>query len=221
MRIVDRFLAWIRAEDAAEEEYEDTADMFDQGRTKIVVGLGNPGRQYAQTRHNFGFFVVDELATRTSAPTSRKRMNAEISETRYDSDRLILVMPQTYMNASGVAVSQIMQWYKVAPEDVLIVVDDLDLRFGQIRLRAQGSAGGHNGLKSIFKEVGTQEIPRLRIGIGRSNNQTVAHVLSKFAPEEQEALPGVVREAADAVELWLRDGIIEAMNQVNGASKPV
>lgn len=221
MSIVDRFRAWIRAEDVTEDQYEDTDEMFDRGRTKVVVGLGNPGRQYAQTRHNFGFFVVDEMAKRTSAPSSRKRMNAEVSEARYGDDRLILVMPQTYMNASGVAVREIMRWYKVEPEDVLVVVDDLDLRFGQIRLRPRGSAGGHNGLKSIFKEIGTQEIPRLRLGIGRNGDRAVAHVLSRFSPEEQEALPGLVDEAADAVELWLERGIIEAMNLINGASRTV
>ena len=195
--------------------------MFERGTTKIVVGLGNPGRQYAQTRHNFGFFVVDELANRTNAPMSRKRMKAEISEARYQDDRLILVMPQTYMNASGTAVREVMRWYKVDPEDVLIVVDDLDLRSGQIRLRARGSAGGHNGLKSIFQEIGTQEIPRLRVGIGRSGNHAVGHVLSKFSPEEQETLPDLISAAADAVETWLREGSLEAMNLINGASRHV
>jgi PTH1 family peptidyl-tRNA hydrolase len=150
---------------------------------------------------------------------SRKRMNAEISETRFGDDRLILVMPQTYMNASGVAVREIMRWYKVAPEDVLVIVDDLDLRFGQLRLRARGSAGGHNGLKSIFQETGTQEIPRLRVGIGRSGHHAIGHVLSKFSKEEQEHLPNVIGEAADAVETWLRKGITEAMNTVNGTSR--
>lgn len=220
MPILERFRAWIRAEELAEHRgNEDTSEMFDRGKTKIVVGLGNPGRQYAETRHNFGFFVVDELAKRTSAPSSRKRMNAEIAEARYRDERLILVMPQTFMNASGVAVREIMRWYKVVPEDVLVVVDDLDLRFGQIRLRARGSAGGHNGLKSIFQETGTQEIPRLRVGIGRSGNHAIGHVLSKFSKEEQDVLPDVVREAADAVETWLQKGVLEAMNLVNGTSR--
>ena len=220
MSILRRFRAWIRAEElAGNEGNEATSEMFDRGSTKIVVGLGNPGRQYAGTRHNFGFFVVDEIARRTSAPSSRKRMNAEISEARYGEDRLILVMPQTYMNASGVAVREIMRWYKVPPEDVLVVVDDLDLRFGQLRLRARGSAGGHNGLKSIFQETGTQEIPRLRVGIGRSGNHAIGHVLSKFSKEEQDVLPDVVAEAADAVETWLQKGVFEAMNLVNGTSR--
>lgn len=219
MSLFSRFRAWILAEDAAGEREEDTHEMFDRGRTRIIVGLGNPGRQYAQTRHNFGFFVVDELAQRTNAPSSRKRMNAEVSETRYDGDRLVLVMPQTFMNASGVAVREIMRWYKVAPEDVLIIVDDLDLRYGQIRLRARGGAGGHNGLKSIFQEIGTQEIPRLRIGIGRSGRHAVGHVLSKFTEEERETLPGLISEAADAAETWLREGTLEAMNLINGKGR--
>lgn len=222
MNLIGRFRAWIRAEDMADNtENEDTTEMFDRGNTRIVVGLGNPGRKYAQTRHNMGFLVVDELARRTNAPSSRKRMNAEISEARYDGDRLVLVMPQTYMNESGIAVREIMRWYKVDPEDVLVVVDDLDLRYGQIRLRARGSAGGHNGLKSIFREIGTQEIPRLRIGIGRSGNHAIGHVLSKFSPEEQENLPGVTAAAADAVETWLQQGVLEAMNLINGASRHV
>jgi peptidyl-tRNA hydrolase, PTH1 family len=130
-------------------------------------------------------------------------------------------MPQTFMNNSGVAVREIMRWYKAKPEDVLVVVDDLDLPYAQIRLRARGSAGGHNGLKSIFQETGTQEIPRLRIGIGRSGHHAIGHVLSKFSPEEQESLPRVIDEAADAVELWLQKGVLEAMNLINGASRPV
>lgn len=220
MTLFERFRAWIRAEDMPAED-EDTPDMFDRGTTKIVVGLGNPGRQYAQTRHNFGFMVVEELARRTGAPSPRKRMNAEITETRFDGDRLVLVMPQTFMNDSGIAVREIMRWYKVAPEDVLVVVDDLDLRFGQIRLRARGSAGGHNGLKSIFKEIGTQEIPRLRLGIGRSGTHAIGHVLARFSEDEQRELPALVGEAADAVELWLRKGALEAMNLINGASRHV
>lgn len=222
MTLIGRLRAWIRAEDVADNtENEDTTEMFDRGNTRIVVGLGNPGRKYAQTRHNMGFLVVDELARRTSAPSSRRRMNAEISEARYDGDRLVLVMPQTYMNESGIAVREIMRWYKADPEEVLIVVDDLDLRYGQIRLRARGSAGGHNGLKSIFREIGTQEIPRLRIGIGRSGNHAIGHVLSKFSPEEQENLPQVTGAAADAVETWLQKGALEAMNLINGASRHV
>ena len=205
----------------ADFENEDESSMIDSGRTRVVVGLGNPGRKYADTRHNLGFFVVDELARRTSAPTSRKRMQAEISETKLNGDRLVLVMPQTFMNDSGLAVREIVRWYKVPLEDLLIIVDDLDLPFGQMRIRARGSAGGHNGLKSIFQQLGTQEIPRLRVGIGRGGNHAIAHVLSRFSPEEREALPAVIDRAADAVELCATEGILRAMDQTNGVGSAV
>lgn len=198
--------------------------MFDRGKTKVIIGLGNPGRKYAGTRHNFGFIVVEELARRTSAPTSRQRMKAEITETKFGSDRLVLAMPQTYMNESGVSVREIMRWYKAPSDDVLIIVDDVDLPYGQIRLRSKGSAGGHNGLKSIFQQLGTQEIPRLRIGIGRGGGgggHTVGHVLSRFSPEEQAKLPDILGRAADGAELWLREGILEAMNELNTTTSPV
>ena len=205
------------AGDAARTEGQDDGMWMDGGRTLVVVGLGNPGPKYAGTRHNMGFLVVDELARRTGAPASKRRMQAEISETRLDGQRLVLAMPQTYMNDSGRAVREIVRWYKVPLEDLLVVIDDLDLPFGQLRLRARGSAGGHNGLKSILQLLGTQEVPRLRVGIGRGGNHAVAHVLSRFSPEEQAALPEVVARAADAVELWARRGIGEAMNTVNAA----
>jgi peptidyl-tRNA hydrolase, PTH1 family len=218
LRALRAFLTGDATDDAPTE---DMSTMIDRGRTRVVVGLGNPGRQYADTRHNFGFFVVDELARRTGAPTSRKRMKAEITESRLGDDKLVLVMPQTFMNASGVSVREVARWYHVPPEDVLVIVDDLDLPFGQIRIRARGSTGGHNGLKSIFHEMGTQEIPRLRIGIGRKGNHAIAHVLSRFSPEEKTELPGIIGRAADAVELWSEKGIIEAMNVTNGATSPV
>lgn len=195
--------------------------MFDRGQTKVVIGLGNPGRKYAGTRHNMGFLVVDELARRHHAPTSRQRFKSEIAEVRIGGDRVVLAMPQTYMNESGLALREISRWYKATPNDILIVVDDLDQPYGQIRLRPQGSAGGHNGLKSIFQHMGTEQIPRLRVGIGRGRSgQTIAHVLSRFSEEEQKELPDILDRAADSVDLWLAHGIIEAMNRVN-ASTPV
>jgi PTH1 family peptidyl-tRNA hydrolase len=218
LRVLRAFLTGAATEDPT---LEDMSPMIDRGRTKVVVGLGNPGRQYADTRHNFGFFVVDELARRTGASVSRKRMKAEIAESRLGDNKLVLVMPQTYMNASGVAVREVARWYHVPYDDVLVVVDDLDLPFGQIRIRARGSAGGHNGLKSIFHELGTQEIPRLRIGIGRKGNHAIAHVLSRFSPEEKTELPEIIDRAADAVELWTEKGIIEAMNLTNATTTPV
>ncbi|MDQ4045623.1 MAG: aminoacyl-tRNA hydrolase [Chloroflexota bacterium] len=182
----------------------------------IIIGLGNPGRKYADTRHNIGFMVVEELARRSDGGSSRKRFRSQVLDGRLPSGRCILVQPQTYMNESGHAVREVRNWYRADPEKILIVVDDLDLPFGQLRLRQRGSAGGHNGLKSIIEQLGTQEFPRLRIGIGRGPNQAKAHVLSNFAPSEQQHVPQVVDAAADAVELWMREGITTAMNEVNG-----
>lgn len=203
-------------------EDKDEWPMPADSRTRIIVGLGNPGRQYADTRHNLGFFVVDELARRVNAPESRKRFKAEISEARRGGDRFVLVMPQTYMNESGVTVREVVRWYKVPHDHVMIVVDDLDLPFGQIRLRARGSAGGHNGLKSIFGLLGTQEIPRLRIGIGRGPGEARAHVLARFSKDEEAHLPAIIAAAADVVERWADSGMVDAMNVANDpANQPL
>lgn len=200
-----------RSDDSRNEEEPPMA-----AGTHIVVGLGNPGRNYAQTRHNLGFIVVDELARRTGESTARKRFQSELMETRHPGGKLVLMKPQTYMNRSGHAVREVLNWFRVPVEHMLIIVDDLDLPYGQIRMRAGGSAGGHNGLTSIFEQTGEKQIPRLRVGIGRGSNQAKAHVLSRFAPDEQEQLRTIVEIAADAVELWLADGIATAMNEING-----
>lgn len=184
-------------------------------RTRLVIGLGNPGQRYANTRHNAGFFVIDELARRLNAPESRKRFKGEVSEARRGSNKFILVQPQTFMNESGQTVRETVQWYKPDLSQVLIVVDDLDIPFGELRLRQRGSAGGHNGLKSIIGTLGTQDFVRLRVGIGRGKNATVAHVLSRFAPDEEAALPTLIARAADVAELWADRGVIEAMNITN------
>lgn len=205
--------------DNGEDEEEGAEQMSPTPTTRVVIGLGNPGKQYANTRHNMGFFVVDELGRRVAAPPSRKRLRAEISEASRDGARLILAMPQTFMNDSGGSVREIRGWYKVTTEQLLVIVDDLDLPFGQVRLRARGSAGGHNGLKSIFNMLGTQEISRLRVGIGRGGHTAHAHVLSRFSPAEQTELEDIVRHAADIAELWLDRGVIEAMNLANDPAR--
>ena len=219
-----RFLKSLFGRDAAPDPdlFEDQSDMPADPTTRLIIGLGNPGQKYAETRHNFGFFVVDELARRLGAPESRKRFRSEISEARRGDGRFILVQPQTYMNDSGVAVREAVQWYKIPLDQVLIVVDDLDLPFGELRLRQRGSAGGHNGLKSIFGVLGTQDISRLRIGIGRPRSATISHVLSKFSKDEEAHLPLIIAQAADTVELWADRGVVEAMNVVNDpANQPL
>ncbi len=197
------------------DEIEEASDMPAAPGTRLVIGLGNPGQRYANTRHNAGFFVVDELARRLNAPESRKRFKGEVSEARRGNEKFILVQPQTFMNESGLTVREAVQWYKPDLSQVLIVVDDLDIPFGELRLRQRGSAGGHNGLKSIIGTLGTQDFARLRVGIGRGKNATVAHVLSRFAPEEEAELPVLIATAADVVELWADRGVIEAMNIAN------
>ncbi|GIW03611.1 MAG: peptidyl-tRNA hydrolase [Thermomicrobiales bacterium] len=182
---------------------------------KIVVGLGNPGREYAETRHNIGFMVVDRLARLAGAAGWKRRFQSELCEVVIDGERLVLAKPQTYMNLSGHAVRQIAQWYRVPVSDLLIIYDDLDLPFGVLRMRARGSAGGHRGLASIIEQLGTQEIPRLRIGIGRGPGEATAHVLSRFSPEEAARLPLILDRAVEAVRLWLTAGITAAMNEIN------
>lgn len=182
---------------------------------KIIVGLGNPGREYAQTRHNIGFMVVDRLAHLAGAPSWKRRFQAELCELVIEGERVVLVKPQTYMNLSGHAVRQVVQWYRVPLSNLLVIFDDLDLPFGALRLRARGSAGGHRGLASIIEQLGTQEIPRLRIGIGRGPGEATAHVLSRFTSEEAQRLPLIIDRAVEAVRLWITAGITVAMNEIN------
>lgn len=182
---------------------------------KIIVGLGNPGREYAATRHNLGFMVVDEIARRHSVTERRNRFRAELSEVFIDGEKTILVKPQTYMNLSGSSVREVVAWYKVPLQDLLVVVDDIELPFGSIRMRAKGGSGGHNGLKSVIADVGTEDFARLRIGIGRGLGQATRQVLTRFSRDEERALSTLVSEAADCALLWRRDGIITAMNRCN------
>jgi PTH1 family peptidyl-tRNA hydrolase len=182
---------------------------------KIVVGLGNPGREYAGTRHNIGFLVFNRLARLAGGNTVKKRFRSEIVEGLIDGEKFVLVAPQTYMNLSGHAVREVVNWYHLPLDELLVVADDLDLPFGTLRMRARGSAGGHNGLASIFEQLGTQEVPRLKIGIGRGPGTATSRVLSRFSPEEERALPEMVERAASGVRLWAREGVIAAMNEVN------
>ena len=182
---------------------------------KIVVGLGNPGREYASTRHNLGFMIVDELARRAGAAGSRKRFRSEIAEGFLAGEKLVLAKPQTYMNLSGHAVREIVGWYHASRDDLLVILDDLDLPFGTLRLRADGSAGGHNGLASIVEQLGSRAVPRLRAGIGRGPGAATAQVLSRFSPDEERALPDVIAAAADCAARWAAEGITTAMNLCN------
>jgi len=182
---------------------------------KIVVGLGNPGRDYERTRHNLGFMVVDELGLRLTAGNKRSRFRATMTEAHVDGEKLVLVKPQTFMNLSGTSVREAVSWYKVRLENLLVVADDIDLPFGTIRLRAGGSSGGHNGLKSIFTALDSEQISRLKIGIGRGQGAATRQVLTRFSPEEERLLPYLVQAAADCVLDWNGNGITSAMNRCN------
>jgi PTH1 family peptidyl-tRNA hydrolase len=182
---------------------------------KIVVGLGNPGREYAATRHNLGFMVVDELARRHAAGERRNRFRSDLVEVFDDGEKIVLLKPRTYMNLSGSAVREAVNWYKTPLAEVLVVVDDIDLPFGTVRLRAKGGSGGHNGLKSIIAELGIDAFARMRIGIGRGPGHATRQVLSRFTSEEERVLPSVLETAADCVLEWARHGVIHAMNRCN------
>lgn len=189
---------------------------------KAIVGLGNPGNQYAGTRHNIGFMVIDRLAGAYSAPPSKTRFKSLVTEITIGTEKVVLLKPQTFMNLSGDAVRLMGSWYKLYADEILIVLDELDLPFGALRLRERGSAGGHNGLASVIQQLGTNEFPRLRVGIGRGRSSATTQVLSKFSPDQQRALPSVIEDAAEACRVWVSDGAVVAMNKVNAtASKPV
>lgn len=180
---------------------------------KVIVGLGNPGPQYAETRHNIGFLLVDLLAE-TLQLEFRPKFQGLLAEGVVAGERLFLLKPQTFMNLSGRSVSELTHFYKVPVEDVLIVHDDMDLPLGKIRLRPQGSAGGHNGIRSILAELGTEKFWRLKLGVGRPPRDwdPARYVLAPFPEEEIQALEDVLGRAEKATQLWLKGEIERAMN---------
>jgi len=182
---------------------------------RLVVGLGNPGRQYEHTRHNVGFMTVQKLADRYGMSFKGAKHRADIARGEIDGEPVLLAMPITYMNDSGHAVSHLVQYYHLPIEHVLIILDEMDLPFGTLRLRPSGSAGGHNGLKSIIRELGTEEFARLRVGVGRPQGSAVRHVLQPFSADEARVLPLLIDTAADAAISALQSGVQEAMNRFN------
>lgn len=184
---------------------------------KLIAGLGNPGRRYAQTRHNVGFMVVDALARRWNCPGAyHARFEAIIGQAQRGPHAVLLMQPQTYMNLSGRSVQAVRQFYKIEPADILVIYDDLDLPPGQLRIRARGSAGGQKGMADVLLRLGTTEIARLRVGIGRVHSAAAtAWVLSRFDPREQEVFAAAIETAADAAECWLSQGVAAAMNKYN------
>jgi peptidyl-tRNA hydrolase, PTH1 family len=183
---------------------------------KIVVGLGNPGDQYAQTRHNIGWMVVDRLADRAGwAGRGRTKDASAVVSGRFQGLDLMLVKPLTFMNESGLAVRKVLAREHAPREDLLVVADDFALPFGKLRFREGGGPGGHNGLASIIDELGTEKFSRLRVGIGAPGRGFIDHVLSRFEPDERQRLGELLDAAADAVETWARVGTNRAANQHN------
>jgi PTH1 family peptidyl-tRNA hydrolase len=186
--------------------------------TKLIVGLGNPGREYERTRHNVGFAVVDAFARAHGIAVSRRDHQALVGDGRVGGARVFLLKPQTYMNLSGQAVASFLRYKPVALTDLLVVTDDIALPVGRLRLRADGSAGGHNGLKSLIAHLHGPAFPRLRVGVGAPRDPSVQKdfVLGPFSRSEQPAVDEAIERAVAALEVWLAEGIERAMNRFNG-----
>jgi len=187
------------------------------GSVKLIVGLGNPGREYENTRHNIGILVAGKIAEEIQTVFKKRTSYAEWAEQSVGFGTLVLAKPRTFMNRSGLAVKKLMASYRIRDKkDILVVVDDADLPFGKIRFREKGSSGGHRGLDSIIAELGDSVFPRLRIGIGRSEGKDLqTHVLEPFASEESDQLNGVLSLGAEAAMAWAEKGCREMMNRYN------
>jgi PTH1 family peptidyl-tRNA hydrolase len=182
---------------------------------KLIVGLGNPGKKYEETRHNVGFWVIDELSRRWNISLNKEKFQGLVGEGHVLGEKVVLLKPMTYMNLSGESVRPTMNWYKADLEELIVIYDDLDLPLGKIRLRLKGSSGGHNGMKSIVAHVGTEQFKRIRIGINRppAGISVPDYVLSPFLLEEKVLAVQAVKMASDAVEAWLTEDFLKVMNR--------
>ena len=189
---------------------------------KLVVGLGNPGKQYEATKHNIGFMVVDAIADSVPHTPWREEQQAEVCSITVNGEKVLLVKPQTFMNASGESVGPLMRYYKIDPSDVYCIYDDMDLPVGKLRIRPNGSSGGHNGIKSLITHLGTENFPRFRVGIGRRLPQWtgIDHVLAPFSEELQEKVQKGIKDTVKAVLGTLEVGIDKGMNQFNPKRRP-
>ncbi len=211
---MDRFFAAIRAQ-RTKQETDITGEMF------LIAGLGNPGREYRESRHNFGFMALDRLADRLNAQFTKEQQKALIAAVPYEGCKLLLVKPQTFMNESGRAVVPLLRYYKIPQDHLFVIHDDMDLPFGTIRIRPNGSNGGQKGMGSIISQLGSQEFSRLRCGIGHPPGQmeVVDYVLNKFGKEEEELLPAVLDRASSCALDFVTKGITWCMNHYNGKSE--
>jgi PTH1 family peptidyl-tRNA hydrolase len=188
---------------------------------KLIVGLGNPGLEYAGTRHNAGFAVIDLLANRNRIQVSKRQHRSVFGEGNIAGRRVLLARPMTYMNLSGEAVGALFRYYKLEVSDVIVIVDDVALPVGRIRLRLKGSSGGQNGLESVLRHLGTQDVPRIRVGVGAARpGDMVGHVLSRFRADDLPLMEEAYLRAAEAVELAIADSFENAMNRYNVSDEP-
>ncbi|MCC7491223.1 MAG: aminoacyl-tRNA hydrolase [Fimbriimonadaceae bacterium] len=186
------------------------------GGRQVIVGLGNPGAEYQQTRHNIGFMVVDALLAAWPPSHSRNKFDADLFEIRRETgDPLLLVKPRTFMNLSGKTVSALLRWYDLPLDALMVVCDDFHLPLGRLRFRRNGSAGGQNGLSDIIAKLGTNEFARLRIGIAAPTGDAIGHVLGKFAPAEKDTVNQAIARSREALGVWVSQGIDEVMNRYN------
>ena len=185
----------------------------------VIVGLGNPGREYAKTRHNAGYMALDILAERFDIDICRRNFRSVYGEGRIGTERVVLAKPETYMNNSGWAVRDLMNWYKAEHDHLIVVYDDADIPAGTLRMRDKGSAGSHNGMKSIVYQLGFDDFPRVRVGIGGAAHGMVDHVLGEFSEEEKPAVETALKDAATAVELIVRGQMQEAQARFNHKGK--
>lgn len=195
----------------AEEHEGESATM------KLIVGLGNPGKKYERTRHNVGFEVIDKCQERLKIELNQSKFKGAFGFTRVGSEKVFLLKPLTYMNLSGEAIAPLMNYFKIDKEDLLVVYDDLDLPPGKIRLRQKGSHGGHNGIRSIIQQLGTDQFNRIRIGIGRPDPGIAVpdYVLGSFAPNDRQNIDESVERASKAVEAWVEKDFLKVMNDFN------
>ena len=189
-----------------------------EDRLRLILGLGNPGREYQSTRHNMGFMVVDRLAQAHEIPLDRRKFNVVFGRGKAGNQPVILAKPMTYMNVSGPAARDLAFFFKLGVQDILVIHDDIDLVFGQIKIKEKGGNGGHNGVRSLIEALGTGEFTRLRVGIGRPQNWqgAKAYVLARFDAQQETRLEDVVSTAQDAAETILVKGVPEAMNRFHG-----
>ena len=183
---------------------------------KLIVGLGNPGKEYDHTRHNTGFMVMDALADHFNQDISNKKFEGLYCKFKYKGEDVILLKPQTFMNNSGQSVIAVMNYFKIDVEDLLVIYDDLDMPTGKLRLREKGSAGGHNGIKSIIAHVGTSQFKRIRVGISKVPHIAIVdYVLGHFSKEEQDLMDTGIKKAVEAIDVYLDEGFNKAMNGYN------